>query len=140
MQAQHAARVPGGRAELHDRDARGVRREHRVGVGDDLVELSEDPGFDVFILDHRLDHQLTVGEIGQGSGEPQIVGCAVTFALSDFAGADSALQRGGDTVSAGGDQGLGGLEYDHVYTGPSAYLGNASAHLPGTDDADSFDG
>ena len=38
VQTEHAARVLGGRGELHDRDAGGVGRQHRVRIGDDLVE------------------------------------------------------------------------------------------------------
>ena len=139
MQAQHPARILGGRAQLHDRDARGVRREHRVRVGDDLVELAEDTGLDLLVLDHRLDDQLAVRQIAQLGGESQLVDRAITLTFGDLSRADPAFQRLDQTGAARGDQRLGGLEDGDVDTGPGTDFGDTAAHLAGADDADALD-
>ncbi|COZ87062.1 Uncharacterised protein [Mycobacterium tuberculosis] len=61
MQAKNPLRLLGGRGDLHDRDAGGIRRQHRVRIGDDPVELGEDLGLDGLVLDNGLDHQLPIG-------------------------------------------------------------------------------
>jgi hypothetical protein len=52
----------GGGAELHDRDGRGVGRQHRVVAHDDLVQAAEQLGLDGLVLARRLDDELGVGE------------------------------------------------------------------------------
>jgi len=48
-------------------------------------ELREDLGLDGVVLDDRLDHQLTVRQIGQIGGELQLGQCGVALALGYLA-------------------------------------------------------
>ena len=91
------------------------------------------------VFDDGLDHQLPVGQVGQVGGEGQLVERAVALALGHLAGADAALQRLDDAVASGGDQRLGGLEHRHVDAGAYRDLGDAGAHLPGSDNTYSLD-
>ena len=65
VQSQHSARILRRRSDFHDRDARRVRRQHRVGIGDHLVEFGEDLALDGFVFDDGLDDQLAIGQVGQ---------------------------------------------------------------------------
>ena len=75
---------PAAKRDPLDRQARGVGREHGVGVGDHRVELGEDVRLHALVLDDGLDHQLAIGEIGEVGGEPQPLGGLVALALGGF--------------------------------------------------------
>jgi hypothetical protein len=139
VQAQHPLRVLGGRGDLHDRDAGGVRRQYRVGVGDHPVQFGEDRGLDGVVFDDGLDDQLAIGQLAQVGGEGQVADGVVAFAFGDLARAHTPLQGLDDPVASGGDQCVGGLEDQHVDAGARRHLGDSGAHLSGADDTYSLD-
>ena len=92
MQAQHALRIFGSRGDLHDRDAGGVRRQHRVGISNDAVQVGEDLSLDRLVLDDCFDDQLPVGQVIEVRGEGQLAQCALTLTLGYLARTDATLQ------------------------------------------------
>ena len=63
VEADEALGVLQLRADLVDRQRRGVGREDRV-VGDVLLDLGEDLLLDAELLEHGLDDPVAVGEVG----------------------------------------------------------------------------
>ncbi len=137
---EHPARILRRRSDFHDRDARGVRRQHRVGVGDELVEFGEDLGLDGLVLDDRLDDELAVGQVGEARGERQLrqrgVAIAPAVSLPLLA---ATLQRRGDAVAARGRSAPRSARRPATSAPAFArHLRDARAHLSGADDANSF--
>ena len=61
MQAEEALGPPAGLGEALDRQRRGGAGEDRLGA-EDPVQLGEQPGLDLVILDDRLDDEARGGE------------------------------------------------------------------------------
>jgi hypothetical protein len=139
VQAEHSTRILGRRSDFHDRDARRVRRKNGVGIGDDLVQLGKDLALDGLVFDDRLDHELTVSEVGQIGRELQPREGSVAIGFTQLAFGRGTLQRLGEAAVARGHQLVRRLIDDDVRAGLGRHLGDARTHLPGADDADSFD-
>ena len=110
-----------------------------MGVLDDLVERGEHLHLRLLVLHHRLDDELSVGELAEVGRETEPAQGGVAIVLGELARADGALQRALDAVSPD----LGGFGVDlvdeHVDTGPGAHLGDTGPHEAATDHAYPFD-
>ena len=62
VQADHVLRALGERGDLVDVEVRGVGGQDRTGLAD-FVERAEDLLLDVHVLEHRLDHEVGVGQV-----------------------------------------------------------------------------
>ena len=100
--------------ELHDRDRGGVGRQHRIRVGDDLVEFGEDLALDLLVLDDGLHDELPVGEVAEIGGEAQPPCGLLPLTLGDLAAAHTAVQRPQDAGAPGRRELAGLLEHQHV--------------------------
>ncbi len=103
------------------------------------VELGEDLGLDGLVFDHRLDDELTVGQVGEAGGELQPRERSVAIVVAELALGRRTLQRLGEAVPTRGHQLVRRLVDDDVRAGLGRYLGDARTHLPGADHADPFD-
>ena len=139
MDPDHLLGSGGGDAELHDRDRAGVAGEDRPLVGHEPVELAEDVGLHLLVLDDRLDDELAVGHVGQVGGEREPRHGGVALLLGELAGAEAAVERLHEPAAPGLGGRLVDLADEHVEPGSGAHLGDPRAHETASDDADAFD-
>ena len=139
MQADDAFRTLGHRGDLVDVQARGVGGQDRAGFADG-VELGEDVLLDVHAFEHRLDHQIDIGERvfhRQRAGDQRA-------AFLDLGRRDAAARGGALIVLADGGQAavqrlLILLDDHHGDAGVGEVHRDAAAHGAGADDADLLD-
>jgi hypothetical protein len=139
MEADHAARMRGLRAELHDRHRRGVRGQE-LGVGQDLVEPPEDVALQRLVLDHRLDGGVGALDVGEVAREGEPVDSRLAVAGVQLAGLHGAVQRALDRGLGAGHACVVGLHDGHVDAGAGAHLGDSRAHQATTHDTNSHRG
>ena len=102
--------------ELHDRDRRGVRSQDRVGVAQRRVQLPKHLELGRLVLDHRLDHQLTVGQIGKPRAELEPLQRRGELVRGELVRAQRPLQRSLDAPPARLHQLLALLVDSHAAT------------------------
>jgi hypothetical protein len=123
-----------GHCELHHRNRRRVRGQDCVRIRDDLVEAGEDRKLGCHILDDRLDHEITIRERIQIVDDlDAVLHETGAFNLAPLLGTQEGCV---DTLLAEESTVGGLLDDDHVLAGPSAHLGDSSAHQAAADDAD----
>jgi hypothetical protein len=127
-----------------NRPGRSVAVASRV-IDDDRVRLQhrhqclEDLALDRLVLDHRLDHQVAVGEhgvVGPGLDPAQRRRPVVA---GDLAAGDLAVQVARNRVVAPLQELLAHVGQLHPVTGERTHMRDAGAHLAGADDADGLD-
>ena len=135
VHADHPLRLGRDRRQLHDRDRRRVAGEQRVGTRD-LAERQEDRDLLGLVLDHRLDHQVAVREVGdvRHGADPALGGLPVRG--RELAGLLCARQRLADTAQRVLGVGLVHLADGHVAAGARGHLRDAGAHDPAADHSD----
>ena len=135
VQPQHPFGAPRGGRQLRDRDRRRVGRDQRV-LPQHLVELREDRGLDVVVLDDRLDHQLTAGQRVQLRRPADAVTQLGYIRRRELAGGQRAIQRRVQALTRVHEPRRVGLIEHHGDRGARRRLRDAGPHEPCANDAD----
>ena len=104
------------------------------------AERAEDLALDLLLLGRGFDHQIAIGELVQRFCRADAIEGGLPLVVGDALAADLARQ-----IAADGGKPLGNALGDdvveqHVETRERADMGDAAAHLAGTDHADLADG
>ena len=104
-----------------------------------LVELLEELGLDLDVLDDRLDDQIASFEVGDVGRRFDAREGRVAIGLRQFAFLDELIERLGDRCNAAIERFLCNFHEDDVEAGGGAGLRDAVPHQPGAADADGAD-
>ena len=121
-----------------DGDRRRVRGEHGAGGGD-RVDGRPEGGLDVDILEHRLDHEVGVGGVGEIRGAGETRQGRVAVIGGDPALGHRAVQVAGDSREARLGAGEVRLIEGDLLADDRVDLGDAVAHEPGARHEDPLD-
>ena len=138
VQTQHSIRAAARGRHRDDGEARGIRREDRVGLRDP-IELRPEAVLDVEIFDHCLDEEVGVSEILQPRDITQVLQRLVPLRRRNLPALDSLGEGFLDRLTAFGAEIFRDLADSRGEAGGSRYLGDAASHQSATNHADPFD-
>src|SRR5438270_719601 len=134
--AQQGRRREARLLELVDRDGRCVAGQQRVGRADP-VELGEGLALDVRVFRRRFDDQIARGEVVEAGRAAQTLQRFVALGSAKLAAVNRRPERPLDALTTLCQKLVVDLTNDRGVAGPGAHLGDARAHQPTADDADS---
>ena len=138
MQADHALGVGRDRGDVLDVEGGGVRAEDRGRLAD-LAEALEDAALDLEVLEDRLHHQVDVGQLAPVAGAAQVSEDLLDLRRLEDAALDALLEGVADDPEAALDLGVVEVDQDHRVALGGDLLGDAGAHVAGSDDGEFFD-
>ncbi|MNZ66335.1 hypothetical protein D3C78_845560 [compost metagenome] len=138
MQADHVLRAAGEGGDLVDVEGRGVGSEDGAGLAY-LVEGGEHLALDLHALEHRLDHQVGVGQVGVVEGAGQQGHALLDLLLGQLAALGADLVVLADLRQAAIQRLALLLEQHHRHADVGEVHGDAAAHGAGADHRDLAD-
>ncbi len=101
-----------------------------------VVELAEERGLDLDVLDDRFDDEIASGKVGDAGRRLDTGDRRIALGLRQLPFFDEFVERFGDRGDAAAQRLLGDLHQHDVETGGGAGLRDAVAHQAGAADAD----
>ncbi len=132
VRAEHAAGMRETGSDIADPERGGVGRQHAIRAHD-AFQLREQRALDVEILEHRLDHQVDTGKVGQVGGRMQPRQRRRAAVGIEQAARHRLVQRGRDQALATRQPGLVGIGQVHLQALHQEMLRDRRAHGAGAD-------
>ena len=139
MRADDLFRARGRGGDLVHVERRGIGRQDRLGLAD-RIEPREDLLLEVHLLEHRLDDDVGVLDVGVVGGAADQEHARIHVLLGDAAARDAALVILADHGEALVQRLRVGLQHAHGNAGVGEVHGDAAAHGAAADDRGRLDG